>query len=90
MFSADVGNALQHLFTVPRGAFCFNKLKNLHFQETHVVTSDIKLVVSNLFWLRANSGKTQMFMISILKFNVEISLVNPLGWEELCGVLPLR
>lgn len=48
--SADVGNASQHLFTVPEGAFCFNKFKNLHFQETHVVTSDIKLVVSNLFW----------------------------------------
>lgn len=47
----------QHLFIVHKGAFCFNKTKNLHPQETHVVTSDIKLVVSNLFCLKANSEK---------------------------------
>lgn len=47
----------QHLFIVHEGAFCFNKTKNLHPQETHVVTSDIKLVVSNLFCLKANSEK---------------------------------
>ena len=56
---------LQHLFRVPQGTFCLNKPKNLHRQETHVVTSDIKLVVSNPFCLRANSGKIQMFMIGI-------------------------